>query len=305
MNIAPGYIGIDISKDHLDIFDGAARRIANTPAAIAALLAGLAVPKLVLFEATGRYDRHLQQALAAAGIGFVRVNPLHARAFARATGQLAKTDSIDARLLAAMAQALTPQPQPPADPLRLELADLHRRREQLVGFRQMERTRLHTASPAIAAGIDSHLSWLTAQITALEHQIAALIGRSASLSMACCLLRSIPGIGPVTATTLLALMPELGQRNSKTIAALGGLAPINRDSGQYRGQRHIAGGRAQVRRALYMAAVTASRSNSRFAATFKTLTGNGKASKLALIAVARKLLVTANAILQSKQPFAT
>lgn len=304
MNIAPGYIGIDISKDHLDVFDGTARRIANTPEAIAALLAELADPRLVLFEATGRYDRHLQQGLIAAGIGFVRVNPLHARAFARATGQLAKTDSIDARLLAGMAQALTPTPQPPPDPERLELADLHRRRGQLVSFRQMERTRLHAASPAIAAGIASHLSWLTTQIQALEQQIAALIERSASLSLACCLLRSIPGIGPVTAAALLALMPELGRRTGKTIAALGGLAPINRDSGRYRGHRSIAGGRAEVRRALYMAAVTASRSSSGFAATFKALRRKGKAPKLALIAVARKLLVAANAILKSQQPFA-
>jgi len=303
MIIAPGYIGIDISKDHLDIFDGQARRIANTTAAIGEWMAELTAPRLVLFEATGRYDRHLQQALTRAGIGFARVNPLHARAFARATGQLAKTDRIDARLLAAMAQALTPNPQPPADPERGELADLHRRRDQLVGFRQMERTRLHTASPAIATGITGHLSWLTAQIKLLEAQIAALIRRSRTLAMAYALLRSIPGIGPVSATVLLALMPELGRRSARTIAALGGLAPINRDSGQYRGKRSIAGGRAEVRRALYMAALTASRSDSRFASTYNTLTGNGKAPKLALIAVAGKLLVTANAILKSSKPF--
>ena len=115
MIIAPGFIGIDVSKDYLDIFDGTAQRIANTPAAIAAFVVGLASPRLVLFEATGRYDRRLQEGLAAAGLSFARVNPLHARAFARATGRLAKTDAIDARLLAAMAQALTPTPQPPAD----------------------------------------------------------------------------------------------------------------------------------------------------------------------------------------------
>ncbi len=304
MIITPGYIGIDISKDHLDIFDGTAQRIANTPEAIAALLGGLAAPRLVLFEATGRYDRQLQQQLRAAGIAFARVNPLHARAFARATGQLAKTDRIDARLLAVMAQALTPPAQPPVDHERLELAELHRRRAQLVDFRQMERTRLHTASPAIAASITSHLSWLDTEIRAIEQQIEMLIRLSAALSFAASLLRTIPGIGPVTATALIALMPELGQRSGKTIAALGGLAPLNRDSGQYRGKRSIAGGRAEVRKALYMAAVTASRSNSRFATTFKALTGKGKAAKLALIAVARKILVTANAILKAKQPFA-
>jgi transposase len=303
MIIAPGYIGIDVSKDHLDVFDGRAHRISNTAEAIAAWLADLIAPRLVLFEATGRYDRQLQQQLHSAGISLVRVNPLHARAFARATGQLAKTDAIDARLLAAMAQALTPAPQPPDDPERLELAELHRRRAQLVSCRQQERTRLHTAIPSIAPSIVSHLDWLDTLIKQLEQQIETLIRRSAALARAACLLRSIPGIGPVNAAALIALMPELGQRSGKTIAALGGLAPINRDSGQFRGQRSIAGGRAEVRRLLYMAAVTASRSNSRFAETYKRLTANGKAAKLALIAVARKLLVAANAILKTGQLF--
>lgn len=257
----------------------------------------------MLFEATGRYDRQLQQLLHQAGIGFARVNPLHARAFARATGQLAKTDTIDARLLAAMAQALNPPPQLPPDPERQELADLHRRRAQLVDVRQMERTRQHTASPAIASSIASHLSWLDTQIKQLDQQIEALIRRSATLTLAAGLLRTIPGIGPVSATALIALMPELGHRSGKTIAALGGLAPINRDSGQHRGKRSIAGGRAEVRKVLYMAAVTASRSKSRFAASYAVLTGRGKAAKLALIAIARKLLVTANAILKTGLPF--
>lgn len=303
MIIAPGFIGIDVSKDHLDIFDGCAHRIANTAEAITSWLAELTVRRLVLFEATGRYDRQLQQQLHRAGIGFRRVNPLHARAFARATGQLAKTDAIDARLLAAMAQAFNPAPQPPDDPERLELAELHRRRAQLVSCRQQERTRLHTAIPSTAASIVSHLDWLDTQIKQLEQQIETLIRSSAALMLAASLLRSIPSIGPVNAAGLLALMPELGQRSAKTIAALGGLAPINRDSGQFRGQRSIAGGRAEVRKLLYMAAVTASRSNSRFAKTYKGLTANGKAAKLALIAVARKLLVTANAILKTGQPF--
>lgn len=304
MIIAPGFIGIDVSKAHLDIFDGSARRIANTPEAIAHWLAGLEEVRLVLFEATGRYDRALQQQLHDAGIGFVRANPLQARAFARATGQLAKTDAIDARLLAAMAQALPLTPRPPAEHQRQELADLHRRRAQLVACRQQERTRLHTASPAIAPGITAHLGWLDTQIHLVEQQIATLIRSSATLTQAARLLRSIPGIGPVAATALLALLPELGQRSGKSIAALAGLAPINHDSGQFRGQRAIAGGRAEVRKALYMAALTASRSTGRFATCFSTLTSRGKPPKLALIAVARKLLVTANAILKTAQPFA-
>ena len=304
MIIAPGYIGIDISKDYLDIFDGTAHRIANTPEAIAAYVGYLADTQLVLFEASGRYDRQLQLMVHQAGIGFARVNPLHARAFARATGRLAKTDSIDARMLAAMAQALRPAPHSPVDAERLELADLHRRRDQLIGFRQQERTRMHTATPLIAPSIAEHVTWLTQQIKVFDRQIAALIQRSAAMARAASLLRSIPGIGVVSATALLALLPELGNRTGKTIAALGGLAPINRDSGQHRGNRSIAGGRAEVRRALYMAALTASRSDTRFAKSFKALIAKGKAPKLALTAVARKLLVTANAILKTNTPFA-
>ena len=303
MIIAPGFIGIDVSKDHLDIFDGSARRIANTAEAIASWTDGIGRVRLVVFEATGRYDRALQRQLAAAGIDWARVNPLHARAFARATGRLAKTDAIDAHLLAAMAQALTPVPQAPVDADRQELADLHRRRAQLVHCRQQERTRRHTASAAIVAGIDSHLDWLDQQIRSLDTSIAGLIGRSSELNHAAHLLRSIPGIGPVAATALLALMPELGHRSAKTIAALAGLAPMNRDSGQSRGQRHIGGGRAEVRKALYMAAVTASRSASRFAVRYNDLTARGKPPKLALIATARKLIITANAMIKTNHPF--
>lgn len=303
MIIAPGFIGIDVSKDHLDIFDGTPRRIANTAEAISTYAAGLQAPRLVLFEATGRYDRELRRQLQGAGIAHARVNPMQARAFARAMGRLAKTDAIDAQLLAAMAQALSPAPQPAPELERQDLADLHRRRAQLVAIRQQERTRSQTAGATVAATIVDHLDWLDAQIEMLDGRIADLIGRSATLSQAGRLLRSIPGIGPVATTALLALMPELGQRNGKTVAALGGLAPMNRDSGRFRGQRTIAGGRPEVRKALYMAAVSAIRSDTRFAAFFRKLTSSGKPAKLALIAVARKLIVTANAILKTTQPF--
>lgn len=305
MIIAPGFIGIDVSKDNLDIFDGTVRRIDNTAEAIAAWVADLVTPQRVLFEATGRYDRLLGQQLRQSGISFVRANPIQARAFARATGRLAKTDAIDARLLAAMAQALELAPEPSPQPERQDLADLHRRRAQLVGIRQQERTRLATAAPSIAGDIRTHIDWLDARVAELEARIAAQIAAFPELCIQARLLRSIPGIGPVAATTLLALMPELGRRNGKAIAALAGLAPMNRDSGRFRGQRTIAGGRPEVRRALYMAAVSTIRSKSRFAAIFAGLTGRGKPAKLALIAVARKLLVTANAILATRKPFTT
>ena len=304
MIIAPGYIGIDICKTHLDIYDGRDRRIENTAAGIAAFVGGLVEPQLVLFEATGRYDLALRNGLDRAGIAYVRTNPARARNFARSVGQLAKTDRIDARMLAAMAQTLQPAPTEPVDAERQDLADLHRRRTQLVQARQRERTRRHTASPAILPSITHHIAYLDEQIDQLDSRIGERIAASAALSAAARLLRSIPGIGPVAATALLALLPELGQRPGKAIAALCGLAPINRDSGAWRGKRCIGGGRADVRKALYMAAVTASRSNPSLAATYKALIARNKPPKLALVAIARKLSVIANAILKSATPFA-
>ncbi len=209
MIIAPGFVGIDVSKDHLDIFDGRPRRITNTEAAIAAELENWqGGDAFVLFEATGAYDRCLRQQLDRAGIAYVRVNPARARDFARATGRLAKTDTIDAKLLAAMAQALRPQAAEAPDPERQALASLAKRRDQLVAMRKQERTRMHTAEPSIATDVGAHIDWLNDRIRALEVAIQSLIGQSPKLQAAQELLRSIPGIGPVGATTVLALMPK-------------------------------------------------------------------------------------------------
>jgi transposase len=305
MNITPGIVGIDIAKQHLDVFDGGrVIRLPNTKAAIAALIAQWPhQPTRILFEATGAYDLALRQALEEAGIPFARVNPARARDFARAAGFLAKTDAIDAAMLATMAQCLDPPPAAPAEPERQRLALLHKRRDQLVATRQQERTRRHDAPPEIAADIDRHIAWLSAEIATLQTRIAALIAARDELSQIARLLRSAPGIGPVTATTLIALLPELGTRSPQTIAALAGLAPLTVESGQFRGKSQIKGGRARVREALYMAAVTATRGTSRFAKTYKTLRDAGKPAKLAIIAVARKLLVTLNAILRDKRAF--
>jgi transposase len=206
-------------------------------------------------------------------------------------------------MLATMAQCLDPPPAAPAEPERQRLALLHKRRDQLVATRQQERTRRHDAPPEIAADIDRHIAWLSAEIATLQTRIAALIAARDELSQIARLLRSAPGIGPVTATTLIALLPELGTRSPQTIAALAGLAPLTVESGQFRGKSQIKGGRARVREALYMAAVTATRGTSRFAKTYKTLRDAGKPAKLAIIAVARKLLVTLNAILRDKRAF--
>ncbi|MPZ59621.1 MAG: IS110 family transposase [Rhizobiales bacterium] len=308
MIIHPGFVGIDVSKPMLDVFDAAIGRsecIDNTSAPIAALVARWRSKDVfVLFEATGSYDRLLRDALTEAGIRFARVNPARARDFARSAGFLAKTDAIDARMLAAMAQCLAPEPQAAANPVREQLARAHKRRDQLVYARQKERTRRsECVDPDIAADIDDHLDWLDHKIVAWDREIDRLIQQSEELAQAARRLRSMPGFGPVATTTLLALMPELGTLSPKAAAAIAGLAPFNIDSGQFRGSRRIKGGRKRVRDALYMAALAAARCNSRFRAFYRSLRAAGKPAKVAIIAVARKLLITANAILRDKSAY--
>lgn len=308
MNIAPGFTGIDVAKHHLDVFDatpGTSDQIANTDEALAPLIARWREQgSFVVFEATGRYDTRLRKALAAAGIAFARVNPARARDFARAAGFLAKTDRIDARMLAALGQCLNPPRQTEEDAERTDLAQAHKRRDQLVHARQKERTRrTECDDAALCADIEAHIVWLDDRIRLWDAEIARQIARSASLAQAARRLRSIPGIGPVAATTLLALMPELGRRSPKTIAAIAGLAPFTVASGQFRGASRIQGGRKRVRDALYMAAVSAARSSPRFAAFYQALRQAGKPAKLALIALARKLITVANAVLRDDAAF--
>lgn len=306
--IAPGFVEIDVSKHHLDVFDAAtavAIRLDNRAAAVVDLAHDWARrDAFVLFEATGRYDLDLRHALAAAGVRFARVNPARARDFARAAGFLAKTDAVDAEMLAAMAQCLQPPPAEPALAAREQLAALNKRRDQLVANRQQERTRQRECTDAFSRqSIGAHLVWLDAAIEAIQAQIAVAIAREPELEHDRRLLASAPGVGPVTAATLLALMPELGRRSPKQLAALAGLAPFNNDSGARRGQRSIRGGRKRVRDALYVAAFIAARHAPRFKAFFKTLIDAGKPRKVAIIALARKLLTVLNAILRDRQPF--
>jgi transposase len=308
MIIAPGFVGIDVSKHHLDVFDGqvgAAARVANTAAGLAELAQEWAQREaFVLFEATGRYDLDLRHALTAAGVRFARVNPARARDFARAAGFLAKTDAVDAQMLAAMAQCLQPPPTEGGLAARERLAALNKRRDQLVANRQQERTRQRECTDPISRqSLAAHLAWLDAAIEAIQAQIAAAIAAEPELEHDRRLMSSVPGVGPVTAATLLALMPELGRRSSKQLAALAGLAPFNNDSGTRQGRRSIRGGRKRVRDALYVAAFIAARRASRFKTFFKALIDAGKPRKLAVIAVARKLLSVLNAILRDRQPF--
>jgi len=308
MIIHPDVIGIDVSKHHLDIFDAGlerSERTANTAQAVQSLAASWAGQgRFVVFEATGHYDAILRAGLEAAKVAYARVNPAQARDFARAAGFLAKTDALDARMLASLGAALRPRPSTPLDPARERLARLHKRRDQLVAMRQQERTRrAEIQDPDLIEDLDAHLAWLDQAVADFDRRLAELIAAEPDLRQTKALVQSVPGIGPVTAATLIALVPELGQRSPKTIAALAGLAPLNHDSGKSRGQRAIRGGRKRVRDALYMAAVAASRSNSRFKADYQRLRAAGKPSKLAFVAIARKLLVTANAIMRQQQPF--
>jgi transposase len=307
MIIHPGIIGIDVSKAHFDIFDaesGRTERLPNCAEAARSLAERLQSRPdgLAVFEATGRYDRHLREAFKAMGIRYARVNPARARAFAKAAGVLAKTDAVDARMLAAMGQALQLQAEATSDDSRAALASLHQRRDQLVAIRAAERVRLSEA-PDQKDSLESHIAWLDDEVARLDALITAAIAASKPLTEDARLMRSVPGIGPVAATTLLALMPELGSLSPKTVAALAGLAPFNADSGQFRGVRRIQGGRRRVRRALYMAAITAIRSTSSFKRFYEQLRTRGKPAKLALTAIARKLLVTLNAILRDRVAF--
>jgi transposase len=257
-------------------------------------------------EATGRYDGVLRFALAEAGIPSSRVNPDHPRGLAKALGRKAKSDSLDARLLAEFGQRLRPDPAPPPCAEEERLKQLHRRRDQLVLARAKEKTQ---AKDALCKEVrDSHrraIDRLTAEIVRFERLIGEAVSKNRRLAERARLLKTAPGIGEVAATTLIALMPELGTLTPKTSACLAGLAPFDRDSGQLRGGRRIEGGRRRVRQALYMAAlVAATRTKSRFRKDYLALIERGKPKKLALIAIARKLLVTLNAMLRDDHDYA-
>jgi transposase len=301
-------VGIDVSKRMLDIFDdgiGTVERIANAPQPITEQVARWRCGNVfVVFEATGVYDRALAEALHQAGIRFARINPARARDFARAGGQLAKTDAIDARMLAAFARQMAPAADPPPEPARNTLALLAKRRDQLVQMRAQEKNRRSEARDrAMKESIARVLSYLDGEVEAIEAEIKALIKSEPEISEQARLIRSAPGIGPVACMQLIAQMPELGQVGPKQVAALAGLAPLNVDSGSYRGKRAIGGGRKRVRDALYMAALNAVRRDGSFKNFYQRLRAAGKPAKLALIAVARKLLIILNAMLRDRKIF--
>jgi transposase len=305
MDAPPLFIGIDVSKRRLD---GAGSpgtltfQQANDPDGIAAIVALLKPlrPALIVLEATGGYELPVAAALAAAGLSVALVNPRQARDFAKATGRLAKNDTIDAAVLAHFAEAIRPAPRPLPDAEVRALDALLSRRRQLLEMLTMEQNRLGGCADAVVrADLAAHIGWLSERLSRCEKELKAAVESSPAWRQKEDLLRSIKGIGPVASRTLLAALPELGTLTNRKAAALAGLAPYDDDSGQRRGQRHIRGGRADVRAALYMAALSAARYNPGLRSFAERLRRAGKKAKVVLTAVARKLVVLANAILRT------
>lgn len=305
MGTNPCFIGIDVSKAALDVAArpaGITFRVANDPAGLAELVKRLTPlsPALVVLEATGGYEAPAMAALQLAAIPVAAINPRQARDFAKATGRLAKTDRIDAEALAHFAEAVRPEPRAVASEEHRALDALLSRRGQLVEMRVMEADRLAACvDAAVRAAIERHLAWLDAELADAERRLDEAVRASPAWRERDELLRSIPGIGPVVSRSLLAGLPELGTIDGGRLSALAGLAPYAHDSGTLRGGRHIRGGRSDVRRALYLAALSAARRDGPLKAFADRLRSRGKKAKVVLIAVARKLLTIANAVVRS------
>ena len=299
------HIGVDLSKDVLDICDprrGEAR-IDNEPAAIARWLAGLGPNDVIVYEATSACDRPLRLALASADHAGVRLNPLHAWHFARSLN-LPKTDRVDAAMLARLGAERQPAPDAAPDPAREELRALVQRRDQLKRMEVQEKNRLSACTLALVAkDIRAELANLARRVTRIEAAISDHLAGHPALGAAERLLRSMPGVGVVTAVTLLAHLAELGTVDRRAVASLGGLAPRAHESGKHRGKRFLGEGRRHVRRALYMAALSAMRHAGFLADFVAKMKAAGKPAKVILMAVARRLLVIANAILRTGEPF--
>ena len=307
MTPTPVFVGIDVAKAQLDLAlrPGGRFSVANDEAGVAQILDRLRAvsPALVVLEATGGLEIPLTGALAAAGMPVVVVNPRQVRDFAKATGQLAKTDALDAQVLAQFAEVLRPAPRPLPDAQTQTLAALLTRRRQLVEMLTAEKNRLASAHKPVRTSLRTHITWLERELAHTDRDLAAAIHESPVWREKDELWRSVPGVGPVLTTTLLATVPELGTLTGKQMAALVGVAPLSRDSGTLRGTRTVWGGRAQVRAALYMAALVATRYNPAIKTFYQRLCQAGKAKKLALTACMRKLLTILNAMLKTRTPW--
>ena len=301
-------VGIDVAKDRLDVAvrpSGelfVAERNASGVELLVQRLGSLA-PSLIALEATGGFETIVAAALAAAGLPVVVVNPAQVRAFAKAVGQRAKTDAIDAAVIAHFAEATRPEPRPLPDEATRQLADLVARRRQIVDMIGAERQREKRATARIRKSIARLIKALEKELASVNADIDDAVRGSPAWRATEDLLASVPGIGPIIARTLIADLPELGRLDRKKIAALAGLAPFTRQSGQWRGRSFIGGGRTSVRTALFMGAMAARRHNPILKAFFGRLVAAGKPKMVALIAVARKLLTILNAVLRDQKPW--
>lgn len=312
------HVGVDVSKHSLDICilsasagkspsagEGEIFAVSNDQSGIDSLVDRLrhSPVELVVIEASGRYERQVAAALAAEGIVLAVVNPRQARDFAKATGRLAKTDRIDAEILARFAVAVEPRPSILPDEEVQDLQAILTRRRQLLEMRTAESNRLGMASTAVAKRIRAHIKWLNKELECTDAELDEAVEQSTIFKENEALLRSVPGVGPVLARTLLAELPELGTLSHKRLSALVGVAPFNRDSGTFKGKREVWGGRAPVRAALYMGALVATRHNPVIREFYVRLLAAGKPKKVALVACMRKLLSILNAVLRERSPY--
>jgi transposase len=305
------YVGIDVSKDRLDVHiqpGGAAFEVASDEAGLAVLverLGGLA-PRIVALEASGGYEAAAVATLATAGLPVVVVNPAQVRSFAKALGKRAKTDPIDAGVIARFAEATQPETRPLPDAATQHLADLLARRRQIVDMLTAERQRLRrTAVPRLVKSLKRLITALERELEAIDADLDGAVRASPLWRAKEDLLRSVPGVGPIIARTLLADMPELGTLSPKQIAALAGLAPFTRQSGRWKGKSFIGGGRAAIRALLFLGAMSARRCNPALKAFYERLVSAGKPRLVALVATARKLLTILNAIIRDQKPWQT
>jgi transposase len=301
--MANNYVGIDVSKDSLDMAVYSTDKKAHCPnnePGINQLVQALRdlVPVLVVAEATGGYETPLAYALNKAGIPCAVVNPREVRNFAKATKKLAKTDAIDARVLAHFAAVIKPEPRPLSDEQSQELEAIIARRRQVIEMLTAEKNRLHLARKPVKEAIKAHINYLEKELVQIDTELKGRIEESPIKQEKYDLLQSVPGVGPNLAATLVIELSELGGLNRRQIAALVGVAPLNHDSGAMRGKRSPWGGRPQVRAALYMSALVATRFNPVISQFYKQLCARGKAKKVALVACMRKLLIILNSMLK-------
>lgn len=304
------HVGIDVSKRILDVCllsgddpHGESFTVVNDPEGVDEILSRLAqsAPKLVVMEATGKYERPAATQIAAAGMAVAIVNPRQARDFAKAMGKLAKTDRIDAFVLARFAKAMEPRPTTMPDEEALALQGILARRRQLIEMRTAERNRLKMASTkALRKRIKAHIDWLEKEVSRTDEDLDRAVEDSESFKAKESMLKSVPGVGRVLARTLLAELPELGGITHKRLCALVGVAPFNRDSGQWSGKREAWGGRASVRAALYMGTLVATRFNPVIKEFYERLLEAGKPKKVAIVACMRKLLCILNALMRDQ-----